>query len=311
MRPRQDAPKVGAGIVAYVAVRVTVIVVSLWLPWRGQAWLAAHRSRGFPETRAADGAGSALSRFLRAPTPRPRPDPLQDALQGRRFRRGRRFHRHLHHEQVPPRHGPGAGHQQPRRFHHARFHHARSQSRGRGAETRRPAAKSGAGQVDAAKGSQAATARGRIALPAPRAADHGPPGPVRQDTFDRTRSAEHIRAWPHCECAATCIDCVSRKWEPPPSLSQRRVNERIVESRSIAVRSDDRSVRPDHRVFANLGDRSLRPALLLLHVRGHDIFAEGGSAHAGRTRPAVLGVHRQGRARRCGSPAASRWSGAT
>src|SRR4051812_31160068 len=75
-----------------------------------------------------------------------------------------------------------------------------------------------------------------------------------------------------------------------------RVNERIGWFRTGVAWSDGRSVRPDHPLSARLGHRPLRPALLLLHVRRHDLPAEGGSADAGRTRPAVLGVHRQGRA---------------
>src|SRR5258708_2188046 len=59
--------------------------------------------------------------------------------------------------------------------------------------------------------------------------------------------------------------------------------------------ADDRPVWPEHQLFAGVGHRSLRPALLLLHVRRHDVPAQGRSADAGRARPAVLGLHRQGR----------------
>ena len=69
------------------------------------------------------------------------------------------------------------------------------------------------------------------------------------------------------------------------------------ESGRFAVSPDDRPVRPDHQLSAGIGHRPLRSALLLLHVGRHDIPAQGRSAHARGTRPALLGIHRQGRAK--------------
>ena len=67
----------------------------------------------------------------------------------------------------------------------------------------------------------------------------------------------------------------------------------------VTAPKHDRSVRPDDHVSARVGDRSLRPALLLLHVGRHDVPAQGRSADARRARPALHGVHRQGRAETC------------
>ena len=75
------------------------------------------------------------------------------------------------------------------------------------------------------------------------------------------------------------------------------VNERTaVESSTDGLPRDDRPVRAGDQLSARVGDRSLRPALLLLHVGRHDVPAEGRPADAGGTRPAVFGLHRQGRA---------------
>ncbi len=57
-----------------------------------------------------------------------------------------------------------------------------------------------------------------------------------------------------------------------------------------------RSVRPRHHLSARLGHRPLRFPLRLLHGGEHVVPAEGRSSHAGRTRPAVLGLHRARRA---------------
>ena len=119
----------------------------------------------------------------------------------------------------------------------------------------------------------------------------------RADRLHRTRA----------DCAIVGADCIvhyivsSRQSAPcfDGGLPQRQgvLNDRTLMSLpTIAVPSDDRPVRPDHQLFAGVGHRSLRPALLLLHVRRHDVPAQGRSAHAGGTRPAVFGLHRQGRA---------------
>src|SRR5207244_6462441 len=73
------------------------------------------------------------------------------------------------------------------------------------------------------------------------------------------------------------------------------LHERTAPSPALVVRSDDRSVRPDHHLLAGIGYGSLRSALLLLHVGRHDIPAPGRPAHARRARPALLGLHRPGR----------------
>ena len=75
---------------------------------------------------------------------------------------------------------------------------------------------------------------------------------------------------------------------------KRHVNER---SSPRPCPSDDRSVRPDDQLFAGVGHRPLRSALPLLHVGRHDILTQGRSARARGARPAVFGVHRQGRAK--------------
>ncbi len=53
-----------------------------------------------------------------------------------------------------------------------------------------------------------------------------------------------------------------------------------------------RSVRPQHRLSARVGDRSLRLALRLLHVRTPNLPAQGRGAEPGRAGPAVLGLYR-------------------
>ncbi len=60
--------------------------------------------------------------------------------------------------------------------------------------------------------------------------------------------------------------------------------------------ADDRPVRAACELPARFGNRPLRFPLRLLHVRAHDVPAEEGPAVARGTRPAVLGVRRQGRA---------------
>ena len=74
------------------------------------------------------------------------------------------------------------------------------------------------------------------------------------------------------------------------------MTESLLSPPESAVSSDDRPVRPDDQLFAGVGHGSLRSALLLLHVGRHDIPAKGRSADARRARPAVFGIHRQGRA---------------
>ena len=81
-----------------------------------------------------------------------------------------------------------------------------------------------------------------------------------------------------------CMDSVSDK---PAKLGTRR--------RRRAAGAG-RSVRPRHLLSARLGDRPLRFPLRLLHGGKHVLSAQGRGAHAGRARPAVLGLRRARRA---------------
>ena len=68
---------------------------------------------------------------------------------------------------------------------------------------------------------------------------------------------------------------------------------------SVRVRGSaaaDRSVRARDHLSARVGDRPLRLPLRLLHVREHELPAEGRSAHARGTRPAVQRLRRARRA---------------
>src|SRR5258708_18104443 len=101
--------------------------------------------------------------------------------------------------------------------------------------------------------------------------------------------------------SASCLDCALRNLEPAlmiAAAAKGLLNDRtLVDFCRIVVPSDDRPVRPDHQLSPGIGHGSLRSALLLLHVRRHDLSAQGPLAHAPRARPALFGVHRQRRAK--------------
>ena len=185
--------------------------------------------------------------------------------------------------QVPAGHGSGPGDPQSRRFCLAGDDHHRAQPGVRGTPAGGAAAEGA--QADAAEEAEA-TQGGRGAGPCPRAARHAliPLPLLRASVADCRRPSKVPRL------------CQRRRGQPRAETSKAGYERFLVDFIRSAVPADGRSVRPDHPVSARVGDRSLRPALLLLHVRGHDLPAESRSADAGRTRPAVLGLHRQGRA---------------
>ena len=73
-------------------------------------------------------------------------------------------------------------------------------------------------------------------------------------------------------------------------------NEAVREPRETHQHGHDRSFRSHDQLSARFGHRPLRFPLHLLHGRGHGLPAQEGSAVAGRTRPALHGLHREGRA---------------
>ena len=185
----------------------------------------------------------------------------------------------------------------------AGLHHDRSQSRGSATSAGWPAAESAARKkVHAPK------------KPKPPKTAAAPPPPTGSPFPDPGRGSAHprrrrrppadylhctISAQPGADCTpiASCLDYGSEAALALPICPAQKgsLNERIVLP-AAAVPSDDRPVWPGHQLSARFGHRSLRPALLLLHVGRHDIPAQGRLADARGTRPSLFGVHRQGRA---------------
>jgi len=128
-----------------------------------------------------------------------------------RFRcpRRQRFLRHLQPAQVPADHGPGAGHPQPRRFHHPRLRHDRSQSGGCGTQAGRspPRATRKPMRPKRPKPPKAAAAPAAAGSPFPTPASQPATGAgCHSQTADLL--ALHTRTT-DCRRVATCLDCVS------------------------------------------------------------------------------------------------------
>ncbi len=219
---------------------------------------------------------------------------LQDALLGRHSGFRHQFLRHLHDEQVPAGHHPGAGQPGRGRLEQQRVDKSRSQSRGRAASAVRPTTEARPQNAQAAKAKTAQgrcspACRGRIGAPGTATSTRG-----RACTSSHAGTSTLARASAGTPAARALIGCTAPDkgadctgiatclhWSCAPWSSSLRAERHLNEwCDPERCPSDDRSVRPVDKLFAGVGHGPMRSALLLLHVGGHDLSAQGRFAHA-------------------------------